>query len=152
MEMYTPLPSGTYSEFYLAQIEAAHAGKTMEIKLFDAGDTNGDSNIEIEIPTATGWTATNFDYTAAQGTTKSGVANCNSLAGTGVPSVTTYASGTPRFQGCWLTIQIPIPVTYTAPQQGWWKIKYNIGTGTGASDLTTWQVQIRGNPVHLILP
>jgi hypothetical protein len=153
MEMYTPLPSGTFSEFYLAQIEAAHAGKTMEIRLFDAGDTNGDSNIEIEIPTATGWTSTNFDYTSAKGTTNGGVANCNSLAGTNVPNVVTYSSSTPRFQGCWITINIPIPVGYTAPQQGWWKIKYNItGTGTTASDLTTWQVQIRGNPVHLILP
>ena len=61
-------------------------------------------------------------------------------------------AATPRFQGCWLTIQIPIPTTYTAPQPGWWKIQYNIGTGTGASDLTTWQVEIRGNPVHLVLP
>jgi hypothetical protein len=152
MEMYSPLPSGASSTFYLAQIEAAHAGKTMEIKLFDAGDTNQDANIEILIPTAAGWSATNFDYTASQGTTNSGVSSCNSSAGTGVPNVVTY-SGSSRFNGCWITIQIPIPITYTAQQSGWWKIRYNMtGTGTTATDITTWQVQIRGNPVHLILP
>ncbi len=108
MEMYSPLPSGASSTFYLAQIEAAHAGKTMEIKLFDAGDTNQDANIEILIPTAAGWSATNFDYTASQGTTNSGVSSCNSSAGTGVPNVVTY-SGSSRFNGCWITINIPIP-------------------------------------------
>ncbi len=73
MEMYTPAAEpAPSSEFYLAQIEAAHAGKTMEIQLFDAGDTNQDANIQILIPTATGWTATNFNYTAAQGTTNTG--------------------------------------------------------------------------------
>ena len=40
MEAYSPLEPSTSSEFYLAQIEAAHAGKTMEIKLWDPGDTN----------------------------------------------------------------------------------------------------------------
>ena len=57
-----------------------------------------------------------------------------------------------RFNGCWLTIQIPIPSTYAAQQQGWWKIRYTM-TGTGVSDdVTTWKVAIRGNPVHLIVP
>jgi hypothetical protein len=153
MEMYTPLPSSTSSEFYLAQIEAAHAGKTMEIRLFDAGDTNQDANIQILIPTSGGWSATNFNYTAAKGTTNSGATNCNSSAGTNVSNVVTYQSGASRFNGCWITIQIPIPTTYTAPQSGWWKIRYNMtGSGSTATDITTWQVQIRGNPVHLILP
>ncbi len=153
MEMYTPLPSGTSSEFYLAQIEAAHAGKTMEIRLFDAGDTNQDANIQILIPTSGGWSATNFNYTASQGTTNSGVTNCNSSAGTNVSNVVTYQSGSSRFNGCWITIQIPIPTTYAAHQTGWWKIRYNMtGSGSTATDITTWQVQIRGNPVHLVLP
>ena len=152
METYTPLPSASSSEFYLAQIAAAHAGKTMEVKLFDAGDTNQNANIQIMIPTTSGWSATNFDYTAAKGTTNSGATNCNSSAGTAVNNIVTYSSGS-RFNGCWITIEIPIPTTYTAPQSGWWKIRYNMtGTGSTATDITTWQVQIRGNPVHLILP
>ena len=52
-----------------------------------------------------------------------------------------------------------IPTTYTAPVSpgdppgaggGWWKIEYGtLGTG---QDITTWQVNIRGNPVHLVIP
>ena len=39
---------------------------------------------------------------------------------------------------------------YTAPQQGWWKISYIMqgSAGTNTIDITTWQVDIRGNPVH----
>ena len=45
-----------------------------------------------------------------------------------------------------------IPADYTAPADGWWKIRYNM-TGTGQSnDVTTWTVNIIGNPVHLVLP
>ena len=53
-----------------------------------------------------------------------------------------------------------IQTTYTAPHPssdsvtndgGWWKVQYYL-TGGATSDVTTWQVNIRGNPVHLILP
>ena len=51
MEAYTPLEPSTSAEFYLAQIEAAHAGKTMEIKLWDPGDTNSlSANLEDPHP------------------------------------------------------------------------------------------------------
>ena len=56
----------------------------------------------------------------------------------------------------WVTISVPIASNYTAPTPpgepgpGWWKIEYGtLGTG---QDITTWQVNIRGNPVHLITP
>jgi hypothetical protein len=42
------------SVFYLAQIEAAHAGKTLEIKLFDPGDITS-TNFKIRLPTSTGF-------------------------------------------------------------------------------------------------
>ena len=62
MQMFTPLSAsgGTVSsEFYLAQIDAVHAGKTMEIKLWDPGDTNPlAANLQIEIPTSGGWAPT----------------------------------------------------------------------------------------------
>ncbi|MGH2472350.1 MAG: hypothetical protein ACRDG6_08105 [Candidatus Limnocylindria bacterium] len=55
-----------------------------------------------------------------------------------------------------MTISVPIPSAYTAPTPpgepgpGWWKIEYDtLGTG---QDITTWEVNIRGNPVHLITP
>jgi Flp pilus assembly protein TadG len=155
MQMFTPLSASggsTFSEFYLAQIDAVHAGKTVEIKLWDPGDTSPlSANLQIEIPTASGWSPTTMDYTAAKGTTNSGATNCDSTSGTGVTSIVT-STPTSRFNGCWLTIDVVIPISYTAPQSGWWKIKYNMsGSGT-SNDVTTWKVQIRGNPVHLIVP
>ncbi len=39
MEAFTPLNGGGAADFYLAQIDAEHAGKTMVIKLWDPGDT-----------------------------------------------------------------------------------------------------------------
>ena len=42
------------------------------------------------------------------------------------------ANPTSQFNGCWLTIDVVIPVGYTAPQSGWWKIKYNM---SGSRDL-----------------
>jgi hypothetical protein len=155
MQMFTPLSASggsTFSEFYMAQIDAVHAGKTMEIKLWDPGDTNPlSANLQIEIPTAAGWTPTNVDWSSAVGTSASGTASCNGKSGSGVTSIVT-ANPTSQFNGCWLTIDVVIPTGYTAEQSGWWKIKYNMsGSGT-SNDVTTWKVQIKGNPVHLIVP
>ena len=56
------------------------------------------------------------------------------------------------YNGCWLTIDVTIPSTYTAQQSGWWKNRYNMsGSGT-SSDVTTWTAKDPGNPVHLVLP
>ena len=134
----------------------------MEIKLWDPGDTNSlSANLQIRIPGTAGYTSASLNYTAAKGTTNTNANNCNSTSGTGASNIPTNSggSGGQLFNGCWVTILIPIPATYTAPtppgeaEPGWWKIRYNMGSGsTNAFDLTTWQVQIRGNPVHLILP
>lgn len=154
MQAFTPLSasgSPVSSEFYLAQIDAVHAGKTVEIKLWDPGDTNPlSASLQILVPTSSGWSPTNFDWTAAKGTT--GGQPCTTT-GNDVSSVQTNVGATTgTFNGCWLTIQIPIPAGYTAPQSGWWKIRYTMnGTGT-SNDVTTWKVEIRGNPVHLIVP
>src|SRR5205807_260592 len=143
------------SVFYLAQIEAAHAGKTLEIKLFDPGDIS-DTVFKIRLPQATapGYTYPTFSYTATG-------SSCGApTSGSGVTSLrTSDASGCRYFNNQWVTISVPIPTTYTAPVApgdppgsggGWWKIEYGtLGTG---QDITTWEVNIRGNPVHLITP
>jgi Flp pilus assembly protein TadG len=159
MQMFTPLSStggSTSSEFYLAQIEAVHAGKTVEIQLWDPGDTSPlTANLQILVPNSGGWSATPLSYRAKGGTSNSAVNTaCNSNTGTNVTSIVTEATGSNpgEFNGCWITITIPIPATYTGAQDGWWKIRYNM-TGNGTSnDVTTWKVSIRGNPVHLKVP
>jgi hypothetical protein len=54
---------------------------------------------------------------------------------------------------------VPLPANYgsvglnppgdATDEDGWWMIEYNIAA---ANDTTTWAVNIRGNPVHLVLP
>lgn len=148
MEMYSPLPASVASTFYLAQIDATSgAGKTIEIQLWDVGDTNGlTANLQILQPTASGWSAVPaMTWTATK--VSADAATCPNGSGGSIP---TYTSAK-LYNGCWLTIDISIPTTYTAPQLGWWKITYNMGSGSAqATDLTTWQVNILGNPVHLI--
>src|SRR5207302_3463702 len=143
------------SVFYLAQIGAAHAGKTLEIKLFDPGDISSTS-FKIRIPTAAGFQYATFNWTTT------GINACApGSAASGGPTTTlvTSTASCNYYNNQWVTISVPIPATYTAPVSpgdppgaggGWWKIEYGtLGTG---QDITTWEVNIRGNPVHLITP
>ncbi len=139
MEAYVRLPGATSSEFYLAQIDAVHAGKTMVINLWDPGDTGSlGGNVQILQPTSSGFTPATFKWKGTVGTSNPGASACGSLTGTGVTSVVTNTGGTSRFNGCWLTIEIALPSTYSAPdadpvtgQPGWWKIRYNM-TGSAS--------------------
>ena len=151
MLIYANIPNGV-ANFYLGRIEAVHAGKTMVIQLFDPGDASGNSSIEILQPTATDYVPITFNYTAD--------ANAGgSKSGTNVSSLKTTINGTTQYNNSWVTITVPLPKTYSAPHPateqagilgGWWKIRYTYSSST--SDTTTWQVSIRGNPVHLVLP
>ncbi len=156
MQAFTPLSaagSTVQSEFYLAQIDANYAGKTIEIQLWDPGDTNPlSASLAILAPNAGGWSPTAMSYTASKGTTNSGAANCNSLTGTGVMSIQTNVGATSgTYNGCWLTIRVPIPTGYTGAQQGWWKIRYTMNGNGTSNDVTTWTTRILGNPVHLVV-
>jgi hypothetical protein len=149
MGAYTNLPSGTQA-FYLAKIGAEHAGKTVQIDLFDPGDVGGDATLRIKTPNNNTYNYATFSYTADNG-----------RSGTNVTSIPVAAGGTSYFNNSWVRVLIPLPAAYgcspTSPclrpsgetEQGWWKIEYTVG---GGNDTTTWMVNIRGNPVHLILP
>jgi len=142
------------SIFYLAQVEAAHAGKILEINLFDPGDISS-TTFKIRIPSknAPGYTYATFSWTA----TGNGCGGPTS--GGPTTSLVTSTSSCNYFNNQWVTISAQIPANYTADVApgdppgaggGWWKIEYGtLGTG---QDVTTWQVNIRGNPVHLITP
>ena len=144
---YVNLPSAGASLFYLAQVPAVHAGKTLEIKLFDPGDTNN-TTLRIKQPTAAGYVDATFNFTAQGGTGPSSGTNLTSL-------ITSNGSGN-LYDNAWVTIDIALPTNYNAPTPpgepgpGWWKIEYTVGAP--GNDTTTWSVNIRGNPVHLVTP
>ncbi len=154
MEMFTPLTSsGTASsQFYLAQIPAYYAGKTLELNLWDAGDISpltGSLYVMMPSTTVGTWTPLNISYTAG-----SAAGSCSppSASGSNVASVVTRNSAGASMNNCWMTVDVVIPSTYTAPQSGWWQIRYAMsGTGT-SNDTTTWTAHILGNPVHLVVP
>jgi hypothetical protein len=169
MEGYFRLPGNQVSEFFMAQIDKVHAGKTMVIDLWDPGDTGSlTAKLEILQPTAGGWTPfTNFKYYASTGSTDPNAVSCSTTTRT-ASSITTASGGTSYFNGCWIRILVVLPPDYSAPTPaaaywpagipassydgGWWRIRYTM-TGSGNStDLTSWKVSIRGNPVHLVVP
>src|SRR5688572_14131997 len=130
---------------YLAQVDAVHAGKTLEIKLFDPGDITN-TTLRIKQPTASGYVDASFKFTA---TGSSGGAP---TSGGPQTSLQTSSGLTNFYNNQWVTISVPLPASYSAPtppgetQPGWWKIEYSVGTA--GQDVTTWEVTIRGNPVH----
>ncbi len=145
MVAYNNLVSGTQL-FYLAQIDKTAAGKTMEISLFDPGDVSGNASLRIKSPDGNAYNYANFTWTADNGL---------SSGGSSVSTITTATSGGSLFNDSVITIDVTLPSTYGSvgltpageSQAGWWKIEYNV---SGGNDTTTWQVAIRGNPVHLV--
>ncbi len=168
MEAFTPLNESTSADLYLSQIGRAYAGKTIKVSLWDPGDTGVlTADLSFLMPTSGGYQTADFSWTATKFSRSSSASNCNGSSGGTVTSVRTNQSGTSRFNGCWIVINIPIPSDYTAPTPcvagvcepgaGWWKIRYTMGSSSSpgtqsAFDLTTWKTQLIGNPVHLVVP
>jgi hypothetical protein len=140
----------------------------MDIDLWDPGDTGElSANLRILMPTTSTsapYQNATFYYHSIAGTVIPANFTCGPGTAGGVgptTSVTTNTGGNSLYNGQWLRICIKIDDNYTAPtpkgetEPGWWKIQYSMG-GTSsddpATDLTTWQVNIRGNPVHLVIP
>ncbi len=179
MEMFTPLTGGANARFFLAQIDAnSGAGKTMEINLWDPGDTGSlSAKMNVLEPCVSGasctinvadpnpgttdtWTYEYADISTLKavegvndgnGSCATNAKNASAGAAQGKGFVTSQGNGG-LYNGCWVTMEIPIDPSYTAPDDGWWMIEYDMTGSGGAYDLTTWQVNLVGNPVHLVVP
>ncbi|HEX2575334.1 MAG TPA: pilus assembly protein TadG-related protein [Aquihabitans sp.] len=146
MSMYNNVAAGN-AAFYLAEVDPVHKGKTLELSLYDPGEvtkvTGTTGNGTIQVLTPAGTVAASCGATTTSGTIASTLTPCEFQSAVG---------GTARFNGAWVTLQIPIPTTYnctlgTLPGC-WWRIKYVID-GQG-NDTTTWAAQVIGDPVHLV--
>lgn len=159
MAAYTQVGAAPQS-FFLAQIEAVHKGKTLEIKLFDPGDVSGDARLYIQSPDGDAYNNVTFNYSADDACNAS---KSDACSGTQVPYIQTAVGGKSSFDNSMITIRVRLPDTYgeggltppgvpgatAADRAGWWKIYYDV---TNANDTTTWMVNILGNPVHLKVP
>jgi hypothetical protein len=146
--------SSTQPSFYLAQIDPIHAGKTMRINLFDAGE--GAQSLQIldpnGNPAAFSWSTPCSPPTPPTGScsgTATGVNPSLDVSGTGTQPYTGLNS-TSKYNDRYITIDIPLPSNYATVYgtKTWWKVKYNVGSSS--TDRTTWSVNIVGDPVHLL--
>ena len=71
MAAYTNLDTGQ-QRFYFAQVEAVHAGKTMEIHLFDPGESNGNAYLRLLSPDGNNYHRQTFTWTSDDGRSGSG--------------------------------------------------------------------------------
>ena len=146
MAAYTNLDTGQ-QKFYFAQIERVHAGKTMEIHLFDPGETNGNAYLRLLSPDGNTYHYQRFNWTSDDGRSGSNT------------DVIQTSNGSALFNNREITITVQLPTTYgehglnpsgdITDEDGWWLIEYELENG---NDTTTWSVDIKGNPVHLVLP
>ena len=145
MSMYNNIDGGV-ANFYLAEVDEVHAGKTLQIQMYDPGEVSG-GNGTMKILAPGGAVAG-----SCVGSTSSPSSTFTDGATLSPCEFTTATNGSARYNGHWVTLHIRIPDDYECEMDTipgcWWKVRYEI-TGQG-NDTTTWSAQIVGDPVHLV--
>ncbi len=172
LSVYTPGANGgagsNTSSFYLASIGPQYEGKTLEIKLFDPGDGSGSTQFTLSVlqpPSGTpanpptGTPAKNSvacTYTSPSDSKAAGVNFGVPDTPTSSCDIITKTTTQSNYNGLWLVIDVVIPTAgqttcnTTTATDCWWGIYYNFGVGGASTDRTVWQVDVKGDPVHLI--
>ncbi len=157
MEMYNGIPSGTPTQFFLADVKNEYRGKTLVIELWDPGDGQGNSYITVMKPgsTVSGTPQQGCRY---RGETPTGSVVLGPYTPSGDCTIQTTNNGNNAFQNRWVHIEIDLPSDYSCSEtvsdptvQGgscWWQIKYT--TTNSLNDYTTWKAYIQGDPVRLV--
>lgn len=143
--------SGSSADFYLAQVDPVHAGKTMRVTLFDAGE--GATSIQIIDPNGNpasfSWTtACNPPTPPTGGCSASNVSSLN-VSGTGTQPYSNLHSNS-KYNDRYMTVDVKLPNNYATlyGTKTWWKVRYAVGSSP--TDRTTWSANIIGDPVHLV--
>lgn len=143
LSLFNNLPNQTgsfSSTFYLTKVLPLHAGKTLQVSLFDPGDgTTGTYYVNVLGP---GGTTQNCTYTVRGGT----------YTASNPCKILTRSGGSNAYNGKWLDIRVAIPTTYNCTTDCWWKVRYDFNsiTGNGPNDRTVWAARVIGDPVHLV--
>ncbi|MDH3539766.1 MAG: Tad domain-containing protein [Acidimicrobiia bacterium] len=135
------------TEFFLAQVDDAYAGRTFVVELYDPGDAQeGVSNVITLIgPDGSTWTG-GCDISKREHLTADFVFLESDAPGTGCDVDATRP--TFNYDGDWLRIEVDLPEAYSCASC-WWKIRYEYSGST--ADTTTWRAYISGSPVRLVL-
>ncbi|MBT8197834.1 MAG: hypothetical protein KJO84_04960 [Acidimicrobiia bacterium] len=166
--------AGSTPTFKLAKVEEYYAGRSVVIRLFDAGDV---SSTPANIANAGNpgydpyWTATlrivgdgaglncTIDVYETDGVTyvstvvpAAGVCDVVTAEWQGLASATTEIDPK-KYNNQWIDIRIDIPESYTCSVANdcWWSILYEFDpTKANPRERTTWTAQIGGTPIRLI--
>lgn len=157
------------ARFYLADIGTEHAGKRLQLDLYDPGDGSGgaaDYKMQVLAPpsgspsivptTGTPIPAAGIvDSCRYNDTPQALKSDLNVTAPNGNVAnnctVTTRVGSTNKYNNNWLRIEIKISDSYTCSNDCWWSIKYDFGGASGIpTDRTVWSIKVVGDPVHLV--
>lgn len=133
------------AEFFLSEIGPEHAGKQMEITLFDPGE--GGNHIRVKDPNGD---FVKFDFRTSEGLYSGTNLNQLDVSGcSGWPQPGSNRASECRFNERFVILTVDLPADYATkyPGQKWWKVYYNFSSAV--TDRSTWSVRIIGDPVHL---
>lgn len=130
------------SRFDLAEIGPEHAGKTLALKLFDAGDGQGDISLKLDTPFGPAQDCRLREWQDPDTPPEIGPVR------PGLCEIETTIGGASQYQDTWFEIQVPIPVNYTCTVC-WWTVDFD-ATGGDFNEVTNWGVSILGDPVRLV--
>jgi Putative Flp pilus-assembly TadE/G-like len=135
MSIYNNVDLGL-TEFYLARIEEVHAGKTLVVEFWDAGDVeNGGVDDTLTIRNGAGGVPADCTWAASNGDSGS---NC-------IINVSAK-----RYDNELISVYIPIAEDYTCTgDECWYRVEYDY-TGSDVHDTTSWTAYITGNPIRLV--
>jgi hypothetical protein len=132
--------------FKAARVLPGGVGRTLQLDLFDMGDSNNAGTLYIQPSSDANISGfSGCAFTRSSGGAMSG-ANPSNCSVSGVQS----SNG---FDGRWLTVLIPIPDTYTcnaASETGCWVTVRPDFSGGSPTDTTTWSASMKGSPVRLV--
>lgn len=166
LSIWTNTPASD-ARFYLAEIGPEHAGKRLQLDLYDPGDgDSGQYTMQVlappsgspaVVPTSgtvipsAGWADSCRYNPTASPTRGPDVAAPNGSAANNCQVTTKFSnSGSGHYNNSWLRIEVKIANNYTCTTDCWWSIRYNFGTtGSLPTDRTVWSLKIVGDPVHL---
>jgi hypothetical protein len=135
MSIHVNIDSGD-PEPYLAEVRPEHAGKTLQVDIFDLGES---STMTMKIRDNEG-DVVQCTYDSTNGYSSTTPSNCS------------LNVGGAKFDKNWLYLSIPIPDDYdcdpTQTYDCWWRI--DISNMSNSRDRTTWTARITGDPVRLI--
>ncbi len=136
--------------FQLANVPPSYAGRTLTVSLFDPGESTGNAWVYFS------GRATDFncsiDVRELQGGTQSLGSPSGKFRGSSC-WIRSTQGGNVLYNGDWLDFTFDVPSDYDCDFFAggcWWEVEY-FYTAAEVRDRTTWEVNVRGTPVRLVV-